>query len=70
MEKCFVIAEAGVNHNGSEALAMQIVEMAAKAGADAVKFQTFKGQKEPLLRITRSGRLAMGISTPCSRSLS
>jgi N-acetylneuraminate synthase/N,N'-diacetyllegionaminate synthase len=38
---CFVIAEAGVNHNGDLALAKRLVEEAAKAGADAVKFQTF-----------------------------
>jgi len=37
----FIIAEAGVNHNGDLALARQLVEAAAAAGADAVKFQTF-----------------------------
>ena len=37
----FVIAEAGVNHNGDLALAKKLVEAAASAGANAVKFQTF-----------------------------
>lgn len=37
----FIIAEAGVNHNGSFSLAKKLIDAAAKAGADAVKFQTF-----------------------------
>ncbi len=38
----FIIAEAGVNHNGSIDIACQLIDVAASAGADAVKFQTFK----------------------------
>jgi len=39
---CFIIAEAGVNHNGDPALALRMVDEAVRAGADAVKFQTYK----------------------------
>ncbi len=38
---CFIIAEAGVNHNGSLEIAHQLIDVAAHAGADAIKFQTF-----------------------------
>ncbi len=41
----FIIAEAGVNHNGDEALALALVDTAAQCGADAVKFQTFSADK-------------------------
>lgn len=41
----FIIAEAGVNHNGDDALAFTLVETAARCGADAVKFQTFSAEK-------------------------
>ena len=39
-----IIAEAGVNHNGDIGLAYQLVDAAAEAGADIVKFQTFANQ--------------------------
>ena len=41
----FIIAEAGVNHNGDMKLAMKMIDVAVDAGVDAVKFQTFKADK-------------------------
>lgn len=45
MNKVFIIAEAGVNHNGSLETAKRLIDVASEAGADAVKFQTFKAEK-------------------------
>ena len=40
----FIIAEAGVNHNGSIELAFKLIDAAVESGADAIKFQTFKAE--------------------------
>ena len=54
MKSCFIIAEAGVNHNGSLDIAFQLIDEAAKAGADAVKFQSFKAEQ----LVTRNAKTA------------
>lgn len=45
MDKVFIIAEAGINHNGKIELAYQLIDAAVEAGVDAVKFQTYKADK-------------------------
>lgn len=50
----FIIAEAGVNHNGDFDLAMKLVDAAAETGADAVKFQTFRAEQ----LVTKAGKMA------------
>jgi sialic acid synthase SpsE len=42
--KTFIIAEAGVNHNGSLKKALKLIDVAASAGANAIKFQTFRAE--------------------------
>src|SRR5436190_12170606 len=43
-QPCFIIAEVGVNHNGSLEMAKKMVDAVCQVGADAVKFQTFKAE--------------------------
>lgn len=44
LSNCFIIAEAGVNHNGNMNTAKKLIDTACEAGADAVKFQTFRAE--------------------------
>lgn len=50
----YIIAEAGVNHNGNVELAKKMVEVAKKSGADAIKFQTFKAEQLVTTRLQKA----------------
>lgn len=52
--RTYIIAEAGVNHNGDESIAMRLIDIAADAGADAVKFQMF----DPAALVTGAAKTA------------
>jgi N,N'-diacetyllegionaminate synthase len=52
--RVFIIAEAGVNHNGNKEMALELIDCAITAGTDAVKFQTFSAEK----LVTRTARKA------------
>ena len=54
INKTIIIAEAGVNHNGNLMLAKQLIDVASEAGADFVKFQTFKANNQ----VTRAAKKA------------
>lgn len=53
-DRVWIIAEAGVNHNGSIDRALQLVDVAAEAGADVIKFQTFKADKLATARAAKA----------------
>ena len=68
--RTLIIAEAGVNHNGDIEMAKRLIDAAAEAGADLVKFQTFNANRQ----VTRSAkrqttkrrpRMAKNPSTKC-----
>jgi len=50
-----IIAEAGVNHNGDLSMAFELIDAAVEAGADAVKFQTFKAEKLATVNVEKAG---------------
>lgn len=66
MNRVFIIAEAGVNHNGSLKMARHLVDVAVKSGADAVKFQTFRAEAVvvPTLEKAKYQIKNMGTSEP------
>jgi len=55
MSNVFIIAEAGVNHNGCTELAKKLIDVAAESGADAVKFQTFKAENLVSKTVEKAG---------------
>ena len=68
MKKCtYIIAEIGVNHNGSLALAKKLINMCKKCGADAVKFQTYKTDLIKMLSrlVIRKKILQMKLNIRC-----
>ena len=54
----FIIAEAGINHNGSLITAKKMVDMAKKTGVDCIKFQTHIAEKEMLKTNIRPGKIS------------
>ena len=68
MEKTLIIAEIGVNHNGSIDLAKQMVKVAKDCGADIVKFQTFNVDMDLSGSFFRLQNLSMSRKTLWSHS--
>ncbi len=67
IKNTFIIAEAGVNHNGSREIARELVIAAADAGADAVKFQTFSADKLVLQHTPKAEYQSVNTRDSCSQ---
>ena len=52
--RVLIIAEAGVNHDGSVARARELIDAAAAAGADIVKFQTFRADRIATRKVAKA----------------
>lgn len=64
---CFIIAEAGVNHNGDRKLALEMIAAAREAGVDAVKFQSFKADELVTARADKAAYQAVNTGQPGSQ---
>lgn len=65
--KTLIIAEAGVNHNGSLELAIELVDVAVAAGADIVKFQTFSAEKLVVADAKMADYQKINMNSDCSQ---
>lgn len=67
-DEVFIIAEAGVNHNGDVSTALQLIEVAAEAGADAVKFQTFRSDSLATATVRRAAYQSRNLGSDGSQA--
>ena len=66
-DRIFIIAEAGVNHNGSLSTAKKMVKVAKECGADAIKFQSFSTDEITCIDTERAKYQAISNDTPESQ---